>query len=149
MKTRIVLAVSALVIAVSAGGWALTAHSSDDGDTATEAGLANPASVFCEENGGTIPIIADAAGNQSGICSLPDGTQIEEWEYWRQFHGKSADATEAGATPELGGLTPLAPEGVPEPESDPVLFVEGEPVYDLDSIPVYDEDGNLVPAPET
>ncbi len=40
--------------------------------------VANPASVFCIENGGTLDIIENI-----GMCNLPDGTECEEWEYFR------------------------------------------------------------------
>ena len=45
-------------------------------------GLANPASVFCVEQGGTLEIVDEADG-QVGYCNLPDGQRIEEWEYYR------------------------------------------------------------------
>ena len=44
--------------------------------------------MFCEEQGGTVEIVTDAAGNQSGICHLPDGTQVEEWEFYRQLNAE-------------------------------------------------------------
>lgn len=44
--------------------------------------IANPASVFCEEQGGTVEIV-DEAGGQLGYCNLPDGRRIEEWEFFR------------------------------------------------------------------
>lgn len=48
--------------------------------------IANPASEFCEEQGGTIEIVTDDAGSQSGICRLTDGTEVDEWEYYRRYH---------------------------------------------------------------
>jgi putative hemolysin len=45
-------------------------------------GLANPASVFCEENGGTLEIREEAEG-QVGVCVFPDGSECEEWAYYR------------------------------------------------------------------
>jgi len=45
--------------------------------------IANPASVYCEAQGGTVRIEMDAAGGQIGICILPDGTECDEWEYYR------------------------------------------------------------------
>ncbi len=45
--------------------------------------LANPASVFCTENGGTLTIRQDAAGNQTGFCGFPDGSECEEWAFQR------------------------------------------------------------------
>ncbi|MFH1181988.1 MAG: DUF333 domain-containing protein [Candidatus Woesearchaeota archaeon] len=46
------------------------------------AGWPNPASVFCEERGGTLEIITEAEG-QVGMCTLPDGSTCEEWAYYR------------------------------------------------------------------
>jgi uncharacterized protein len=54
----------------------------DSGDD-TDVQIPNPASVFCEEQGGTVRIETAADGGQSGICVLEDGTEIDEWEYYR------------------------------------------------------------------
>jgi len=51
--------------------------------TEEESELANPASVFCEKEGGTIDIRTDEEGNQLGICIFEDGTECEEWAYFR------------------------------------------------------------------
>lgn len=53
-----------------------------DVPTTDSTGMPNPASVYCEEQGGTLEIVDEAAG-QVGYCNLPDGTRIEEWEYYR------------------------------------------------------------------
>ena len=45
-------------------------------------GMANPASAFCVEQGGTVEIRTEAAG-QVGYCTLPDGRVIEEWALFR------------------------------------------------------------------
>lgn len=45
--------------------------------------LANPASVYCEQQSGTLEIVTDASGAQLGICHLADGTTCEEWAYFR------------------------------------------------------------------
>jgi len=50
---------------------------------ASAAGIANPASVFCEEKGGILRIVTEESGGQSGICRLPNGTECEEWKYFR------------------------------------------------------------------
>ncbi|HSB91192.1 MAG TPA: DUF333 domain-containing protein [Anaerolineales bacterium] len=49
----------------------------------TQAGLPNPASVFCEEQGGRLEIRTDASGGQAGFCLLTDGSECEEWAYFR------------------------------------------------------------------
>lgn len=50
--------------------------------TTPDVGLANPASVFCVEQGGTVEIVDETDG-QVGYCNLPDGNRVEEWEYFR------------------------------------------------------------------
>lgn len=47
-----------------------------------EAGLANPAAVFCEEQGGTLDPRQTAEGT-STYCIFDDGTECEEWAYFR------------------------------------------------------------------
>lgn len=49
-------------------------------------GLANPASVFCVEQGGHLEIRKTPTG-QEGWCHLPDGRVIEEWALFRQQNG--------------------------------------------------------------
>lgn len=46
-------------------------------------GLANPASVYCEEQGGRVDLREDEDGGSYGMCVFPDGTEIEEWEFFR------------------------------------------------------------------
>lgn len=48
-------------------------------------GLANPASVYCVEQGGTLEPVTTAAG-VSNICVLPDGERIDEWDLYRRDH---------------------------------------------------------------
>ena len=46
-------------------------------------GIANPASVHCEENGGTLEIRTAEDGSQSGYCTFADGSVCEEWAFFR------------------------------------------------------------------
>jgi len=48
-------------------------------------GMANPASVYCGERGGQVEIQKTSAG-EVGICVLPSGERIEEWELFRRDH---------------------------------------------------------------
>ncbi|MDD3303197.1 MAG: DUF333 domain-containing protein [Candidatus Gracilibacteria bacterium] len=52
--------------------------------------IANPASVKCEQDGGTLSIVTDSSGSQSGICTFKDGTVCDEWAYYR---GECASGT--------------------------------------------------------
>jgi putative hemolysin len=61
-----------------------TAACNGDGDDEPE--LPNPASAFCEDQGGRIEMEIDDTGGERGICVLPDGTRVDEWEYFRDHH---------------------------------------------------------------
>ncbi|MFB0536537.1 MAG: DUF333 domain-containing protein, partial [Anaerolineae bacterium] len=50
--------------------------------SAVSAGMPNPASVFCEEQGGRVEIRA-GEGGQVGYCVFPDGSECEEWAFFR------------------------------------------------------------------
>jgi len=45
--------------------------------------IANPASVYCEEQGGTLEIRTAADGGQRGYCKFSDGSECEAWAYYR------------------------------------------------------------------
>ncbi|WP_437753138.1 DUF333 domain-containing protein [Sorangium sp. So ce1389] len=49
--------------------------------------IPNPASVFCEEVGGS-SIIASEAGGDVGICRLSDGSIVEEWTLFRAVRSR-------------------------------------------------------------
>ena len=51
-------------------------------------GIANPASAYCVEQGGRLDIVDTPAG-QVGMCTLPNGTVIEEWELMRRDHSSA------------------------------------------------------------
>lgn len=53
-------------------------------------GMANPASTHCVSKGGKLVIRKDKDGNETGICHLPDGTQVEEWELFRRDNPAAA-----------------------------------------------------------
>ncbi len=45
-------------------------------------GLANPASVYCEEQGYKLEIRTDEQGSY-GVCLFPDGSECDEWAFFR------------------------------------------------------------------
>lgn len=47
------------------------------------AGLANPASVYCGQTGGTLEIRKDTTGGEYGMCNFKNGTSCEEWALFR------------------------------------------------------------------
>ena len=71
-----------LPLLLATAGLAACGSDAEPTGTTSDVGLANPASVFCVEQGGTVEIVDEADG-QVGYCNLPDGTRVEEWEYFR------------------------------------------------------------------
>jgi putative hemolysin len=69
--------------------------------------IANPASTYCVEQGWEIEIKEDKDGGQYGVCKLKDGTEVEEWEYFRANH-KDEAATWAVAEASRGALAEAA-----------------------------------------
>jgi len=51
-------------------------------DPTASTGLANPASVYCEEQGYTLEMRTDEDGGQFGVCIFPDGSSCEEWAFY-------------------------------------------------------------------
>ncbi len=47
-----------------------------------KAGLANPASAYCVEQGGNVEIRKESSG-EVGYCHLPEGRVVEEWAFFR------------------------------------------------------------------
>ena len=61
-------------------------HATNQDASAAQTQLANPASVFCvEEMAGRLEIKQGTDGAQ-GICHLPDGRSIDEWELYRSHN---------------------------------------------------------------
>lgn len=84
--------------------WAFYRGECQPGDSlAPKADMPNPASVFCEENGGTLEIREDESGGQVGYCIFDDGSECEEWAFY-QGKCKPGDS-----------LAPIA--GLPNPAS--------------------------------
>ena len=68
---------------------------------AAAVGMANPASVNCTEQGGTLSIVTRGDGGQYGICTFADNRQCEEWALLR------GDCP-AGGVKVTGYVTPAA-----------------------------------------
>ena len=51
-------------------------------------GIANPASVYCDEKGGTRIIVKEAAWERAHF-KLPTGEILEEWDLWRLYNQSS------------------------------------------------------------
>lgn len=62
--------------------WAFMRGECKPGDSLAPVGMPNPASVFCEENGGTLEI-RQVEGGEAGYCKFADGSECEEWAFMR------------------------------------------------------------------
>jgi putative hemolysin len=60
--------------------------------------LGNPASVYCKEQGYTLDIRTDEDGGQYGVCVFPDGTECEEWTFYRGECGPQEQEAQAQPT---------------------------------------------------
>lgn len=86
-----------------------------------QAGVPNPASVYCEQNGNKLEIVTAADGSQSGQCVFPDGSTCDEWAY---FRGECDPAivvvptTEAGTSAEEQASGGYMPPGTTESIAD-------------------------------
>src|SRR4030066_2370978 len=99
--TIILMALIACTVAVRAiiGYFSITQATSDS--TATDipqAGIPNPASVYCTQQGNKHEIRMAADGSQNGICVFPDGSEWDEWAYFRGECSLAAQKTSTPAT---------------------------------------------------
>ncbi|MBE9579474.1 MULTISPECIES: DUF333 domain-containing protein [Moraxella] len=62
----------------------LTACTTTNQAQSPAVGMANPASEFCTKQGGKTEIRKNADGSEYGVCHLPNGQVVEEWEFFRQ-----------------------------------------------------------------
>jgi putative hemolysin len=57
--------------------------------------VANPASAFCEAQGGTVELRTGEDGSQQGVCVFADGSECDEWAFYRgECQPGTADATD-------------------------------------------------------
>ena len=70
-----------------------------------QAGMPNPASVYCTQQGNKLEIRTADDGSQSGICIFPDGGTCDEWAYYRRECGPATPAMTVEATTEASGGT--------------------------------------------
>ncbi len=92
-----------------------------------QAGIPNPASVYCTQQGNKLEIRTAADGSQSGICIFPDGSSCDEWAYFRGECGPTAQyrptpAMTAAVAPQAsGGPEENAAGGYKPPETAEAL----------------------------
>jgi putative hemolysin len=94
--------------------------------------MPNPASAYCEEQGYRLEIRTAADGSQAGYCIFPDGSECDEWAYFRNECEPSAPPS----TPNfVQAPLPIQATGVPIPFA--VLVNTGDQL----GITAYDRSG--------
>lgn len=85
-KLLVILLIFFGLITVGCSMFRQSSNDSPDNQNTNESdnnvGLANPASVNCEEQGGLLQIRSNQDG-EYGVCIFPDGSQCEEWAFFR------------------------------------------------------------------
>jgi uncharacterized protein len=62
-----------------------------------QANMPNPASAYCVEQGFKSEIRTAVDGSQSGVCIFPDGSECDEWAFFRKECGPTSQVTEIPA----------------------------------------------------
>jgi len=57
--------------------------------------MPNPASAYCEQQGYHLEVRTDSNSSQAGYCIFPDGSECDEWAY---FRGECKPAYQSGPT---------------------------------------------------
>jgi putative hemolysin len=83
MQTRFVIVFGAMALSACARSLSPWSEFAPTPPPPRFIGLANPASVYCVQQGGAIRMASTPQG-QHGDCVLPDGRVIEEWLFFRQ-----------------------------------------------------------------
>lgn len=91
-----------------------------------QVGMPNPASAYCEENGGTLEIRQDEALGQYGVCVFPDGSECEEWAFFRGECAPGSSDASADAQDSLAGTRWTLVEG--NLDGAGLAAIEGQPV---------------------
>ncbi|HSB65697.1 MAG TPA: DUF333 domain-containing protein [Anaerolineales bacterium] len=93
MKTKLFLAISLFILLA---GCSQPTEQPADANSTGVADMPNPASVYCEQQGFTVEIRTASDGSQSGACVFPDGSECDEWAYYRR---ECIPATQDGSMP--------------------------------------------------
>lgn len=110
----------------------------------SQANMPNPASAYCVEQGFTSEIRTAADGSQSGVCIFPDGSECDEWAYFRGECGPIPSVAETAVIPTptstsssgfvIPQANPMPAGAILDPRNDPVDMTKGLLVYNPDGL---------------
>jgi len=72
-----------------------------------QADMPNPASAYCVEQGFKSEIRTAADGSQTGYCIFPDGSECDEWAYFRGECGPAVQNEETASPTEIPTAMPI------------------------------------------
>jgi len=72
--------------------------------------MPNPASTYCIEQGFKLKIRTAADGSQAGYCIFPDGSECDEWAYFRGECGHADQNKEQTSPTEIPTARPIDQE---------------------------------------
>lgn len=75
----------------------------------SQANLPNPASSYCEQQGFKSEIRTSADGSQTGYCLFPDGSECDEWAYFRGECGPAGASSSTSAPTGIPTAMPIDP----------------------------------------
>ncbi len=96
MKARFILVLIFILLTACVGVTPQTADPTAPATPTLEptmSTLPNPASVYCEQHGYTSEIRTAADNSQSGVCIFPDGSECDEWAYFREECSPTGQST--------------------------------------------------------
>ena len=115
MKRIIIITLTNILMALTACAAPQTQGTPESAPTdMPQAGLPNPASVYCTQQGNKLEIRTADDGSQSGICIFPNGSTCDEWAYYRGECGPATPAVTAVATTKVQGSGGYMPPGATE-----------------------------------
>lgn len=82
-KLTVVIVSILLLTALLTGCSPTPPPATDELAESPEGQVANPASTYCEEQGYTLEMRTGEDGGQHGVCVFPDGSECEEWAFYR------------------------------------------------------------------
>jgi putative hemolysin len=119
---QLALLILIILLAACAAVRAIPAPASGAART-PEPNLPNPASVYCEDQGYKNEIRTAEDGSQSGFCIFPDGSECDEWAFYR---GECKPGGSSATTPAPAAGTGPAPTEFPTPfPVDPAEYQQG------------------------
>jgi putative hemolysin len=80
--------------------------------TTNQTGMANPASVYCKQQGGKLSIRKDTTGGEYGVCVFTNGVECDEWKFFRGECSKDTPVIDVAADTELIKLALVQKDGI-------------------------------------